>query len=275
MSQGSRLNVVRYFSGVALMIALVSLAPIAASAAPQALGLVATRDAMPLQCNGDTCVGFLSSFCLEEERMPPVARRAYKPAANSKITLIVETGDGRTIHLPGQEYLSFNVRLDFTSILAKVSLSRLAAFSPSRVSVHIGPLATLMPTPVAGDTGLHSPDELKLVTGPYRRTGNRFFDESGATGETVSMMTQMINRLPRLARAPKEARVGSLGDVLNGADGRASGDGARQRFQAIVEGCENMLTTTKRINMRACLTYRHEVMQTKANRQFWWALGGV
>jgi hypothetical protein len=159
------------------MIALVSLAPIAASAAPQALGLVATRDAMPLQCNGDTCVGFLSSFCLEEERMPPEARRAYKPAANSKITLIVETEDGRAVHLPGQEYLSFNVRLDFTSILTKVPLSRLSALSPARVSVHIGPLATLMPAPVPGDTGLHTPDEVKLVTGPYRRTGNRFFDD--------------------------------------------------------------------------------------------------
>ena len=46
-------------------------------------------------------------------------------------------------------------------------------------------------------------------------------------------------------------------------------------FQAIVEGCEGMLETTQRMNMRACLTYRHEVMQTKTNRKFWRALGGV
>jgi hypothetical protein len=189
--------------------------------------------------------------------------------------LIVETEDGRTVRLPGAKYLAFNVRLDFTSILAKVSLTRLAGLSPSAVRIKIGPLATLMPVPQPDDLDLHSPDELKLVTGPYRKTGTRFFDEGGETGETVSLMTQMINRMPKLARATPNGRKINLDTVLRGADGRASSAAARERFQNIVAGCENMLDTTKRMNMRACLTYRHEVMQTETNRAFWKALGGV
>lgn len=279
MSLGSHTDAGWRRAAAALLFGLVSFMPTTSGAegwaAPQALGLVATKDAMPLQCSGDDCVGFLSSFCLEEERMPPVARRAYRPAPNTKITLIVETKDGRTVRLPGHEYLSFNVRLDFTSILAKVSLSRLANLSPSKVKIHIGPLATLMPVPQPGDLDRHSPDELKLVTGPYRKTGTRFFDEGGETGETVSMMTQMINRLPKLARATPDGRKTNLQTVLRGADGRASSPAARARFQNIVAGCENMLDTTKRMNMRGCLTYRHEVMQTETNRAFWKALGGV
>jgi len=279
MAFGSRAGKGPWIAAAVLLFGMASVTPAATSAAgwaaPQALGLVATRDAMPLQCNGDVCVGFLSSFCLEEERMPPVARRAYTPAPNSKITLIVETKDGRTVRLPGSEYLAFNVRLDFTSILAKVSLSRLAKLAPTKVSVHIGPLATLMPMPQPGDIDRHSPDELKLVTGPYRKTGTHFFDEGGETGEAVSMMTQMINRLPQLARATQEGRTRKLQTVLRGADSRASSLKSRARFQQIVEGCENILETTKRMNMRACLTYRHEVMQTETNRAFWRALGGV
>ena len=244
-------------------------------AAPQAPGLVDTRDAMPLQCNGYHCIGFLSSFCLEEERMPLVVRCAYTPAPGTEITLIVETQDGCTVRLPGCDDMSFNVRLDFTSILAKLPQSKIAHLAPKRVSIHIAPLATLLPVPQPSDLDRHSPDELKLVLGPYRKTGTQFFDEGGETGETVSMMTQMINRLPRLARAPETARTGTLQTVLNGADGQASSAGARARFQGIVEEGEKMLETTKRMNMRACLTYRHEVMQTETNRAFWKALGGV
>ena len=212
---------------------------------------------------------------MEEERRAPVARRAYAPAANSKISLVVETADGRTVHLPGQDYLSFNVRLDFTSILAKVPKSRLASLSPTKVSVHVGPLATLIPERLPDDTNVHSADELKLVTGPYRKTGTRYFDESGEVGQTVSMMTQMINRMPRLARMPKQSRAGNLETVLAGGDGQAASPGARERFRSIVQGCETLLATTKRMNMRACLTYRHEIMQTKSNRAFWKALDGV
>ncbi len=275
MSYGSIFRFGRRLAGATAIASVLFLLPDAASAAPQALGLVATQEAMPLQCDDGVCVAFLSSFCLEEERNPPESRTAYSPAEGSNIALIVETKGGRTVRLSGADYLSFNVRLDFTSILAKLPQSRVAGLSPTRISIHVGPLATLVPVPVPGDTDLHSADELKLVTGPYRKTGNRFFDEGGETGETVSMMTQMINRMPRSGRATKEGRGGTLSLVLNGADGRASRVGARERFQAIVEGCEGMLETTERMNMRACLTYRHEVMQTRTNRKFWRALGGV
>lgn len=266
----------RRILGLATALGGLFAAPAASAfATPQALGLVATLGPVPMQCNGTACVAFLSSFCLEEERRAPVARRAYAPAPGSRITLVVETGDGRTVQLPAAEHLSFNVRLDFTSILAQVPQESLAELSPARVSIQVGPMATLLPVPMPGDTNAHSDDEIKLVTGPYRKTGTRFFDEGGEVGETVSMMTQMINRMPRKERMDRTARAGDMQVVMQGPDAQAASSGARTRFKAIVAGCENLLSTTKRMNMRGCLTYRHEVMQTKTNRAFWKALGGV
>ena len=259
-------------SCIAALASLGLILPGVGHAAPQALGLIATHDAMPLQCSGGVCVAFLSSFCLEEERSPPASRTAYVPAPGTEIALLVETEDGRTVRLPGAEYLTFRVRLDFTSVLAKVALARLAAYSPKRLHIDVGSLATLLPKPVPEDPDVHSPEELKLVTGPYRKTGRLFFD---AGDGTVSMMTQLINRLPRLARAPKSTRDDAYRSVATGAEGRASDAAARVRFRNIVESCEGILATTKRMNMRDCLTYRHEVMQTKTNRAFWKALGGV
>ena len=260
--------------GAAMLAAIFALLPGAVRAEPQALGLVATRDATPLQCAAGVCTGFFSTFCLEEERKPPSSRAAYRPTADSDITLIVETADGRTVRLPGQDYLAFRTRLDFTSMLVSVAESRLAAFSPVRISVSVGTLASLVPVPTGVDP--HQPEQLALATGPYRRAGQGFFDNGGETGETVALVTRLINIAPRRGRMTKAGRAAAYGAVVAAADGRAARDGARARFQSVVKNCERMLeATAERFNLRQCLEYRHGVIQTRTNRAFWKSLGGV
>jgi hypothetical protein len=259
-----------------MLAAIFLLLPATARAEPQALGLVATRDATPLQCEAGVCAGFFSTFCLEEDRMAPDSRAAYRPTEDSEITLVVETADGRAIRLPGRDYLTFHTRLDFTSIVARVAEARLAAFAPVRVGVEIGALVSLVPVTRAGDTDIHEPGQLALATGPYRRAGRNYFDNGGETAETVSMVTRMINVMPERGRLARTRRAVALRDTLAGAEGRAARTGARARFRSIVQGCEAMLdATAERFNMRACLVYRHEVIQTRTNRIFWKALGGV
>jgi len=259
-----------------MLAAVFLLLPVTARTEPQALGLVATHDATPLQCEAGICAGFFSTFCLEEDRLAPDSRAAYRPTKDSEITLVVESADGRTIRLPGRDYLTFHTRLDFTSIVARVAESGLAAFAPVRLGVEIGSLASLVPVAETGDTDIHEPDQLALAIGPYRRAGRNYFDNGGETAETISMVTRMINAMPERGRLAGTRRVAALRDTLAGAEGRAARTGARERFRSIVQGCETMLgATAERFNMRACLTYRHEVIQTRTNRKFWKALGGV
>jgi hypothetical protein len=261
----------RYSSLVAALFAVVLLAaPDGARAAPQMLGLVATKQATPLRCNDGICVGFFSTFCLEEDRLPPASWTAYRPVEGSQITLIVETGDGRTARLPAQDYATFKTRLDFTSILASVALSRLAKFKPVRVSIAIGPLVSLMPESL--DANPRAPELLATITGPYRRTGGFFFDDGRGRSGAVAMVTRMINLMPRRGRLPKaERRIAYI--ETRGAGAKRQDD---MRFEAIVNGCETMLArTASRANMRECLENRHAIMQTKTNKEFWKALGGV
>ncbi len=261
--------------GVLGLLGSLLIVPETARAAPQILGLVATRGDMPMQCAAGSCIGFLSTFCLEEERHPPSSRAAYTPAPNSQITLIVETKDGRTLRLPGHDYLTFQTRLDYTSILAQVETARLASLKPAQVSLHIGPLASLLPVPGPGDTALHSAEERAIATGAYRKTGQQFFDKGGEKSETVSMVTHLINVLPRKGRLEKMALDAAYRDTES-AEAGIVGIGARERFQKIVQSCEAILkSTAARYNMRNCLEYRHEVMQAETNRKFWKALGGV
>jgi len=259
---------------VAVFAMVLSMIPVSARAAPQALGLVATNEATPLQCGDGTCTGFFSTFCLEEDRLPPGRWTAYRPAVGSDITLIVETADGRTVRLPAAAYATFKTRLDFTSILVSIAESRLAAYAPVRLSIAVGPLVSLLPEPTARDANPHTPEMMATITGPYRRTGRYFFDSGGDRSEAVAMVTRMINLLPQRGRLSKGSRRSAYRDARTGTEDRNSEAGAR--FEAIVGGCEALLDKTAGpSNMRQCLEYRHGAMQTKTNKEFWKALGGV
>ena len=78
-----------------------------ASAAPQALGLAATPEPMPLHCEDGLCTAFLTAFCLQENRPQPEDGIAYLPTETSVINLLVSTKDGRTLTLPGRDYVEF------------------------------------------------------------------------------------------------------------------------------------------------------------------------
>jgi hypothetical protein len=241
-----------------------------AVAAPQVLGLVATKEATPLRCNDGLCVGFFSTFCLEKDRLPPASWVGYRPMKGSQITLIVETRDGRTVRLPAQDYVSFQTRLDFTSILASVELRRLAAFKPVRLRIAIGPLVSLLPD--VPDAKAPTRERLAVVTGAYRRTGGFFFDDGRGRSGAVAMVTRMINLMPLRGRVAKPARRTAYRQTRD--------SGAKvldaMRFETIVNGCETMLArTTNAATMRQCLESRHVIMQTKTNKEFWKALGGV
>jgi hypothetical protein len=253
--------------GAALAAVMFWAVPGAAVAAPQVLGLVATATPTPLRCENGICIGFFSTFCLEEDRLPPASWTRYRPVQGSPITLIVETGDGRIMRLPAEGYVSFKTRLDFTSVLARVALHRLAAFKPVRLRIAIGPLVSLLP-----EASAHTPQRLATVTGAYRRTGGFFFDDGQGRSATVALVTRMINLMPARGRVSSVMRQ----TIFRQARMRDANPPAALLFKTIVDGCETMLArTTNAATMRQCLENRHVILQTKTNKEFWKALGGV
>ena len=43
---------------------------------------------------------------------------------------------------------------------------------------------------------------MATIAGPYRKTGEQFFDHGDARSETIAMMTRMINYMPKHGRLP-------------------------------------------------------------------------
>ena len=234
-----------------------------ARAEPQALGLVATGEPAQMQCQFGRCDVFLSAFCLEQKRNPPMPRHAYLAGPGAEITLVVETRDGRTLRLKGRDWLAFENNSTYTSVLAYLPEARLAALGGVSAAVEVGPLASLLPRPMVGDTYPHTAAEIELATNGYRKAAEAFFGAGGEKPEMMAATTRAINALPRVGPAPKTLRDRIIRDAATGA---AAGPIAQ---------CEAISAANQRMSLRFCLELEHSNIQIDANGSFWNSLAGV
>ena len=70
-----------------------------ALATPQMMGLVANKNAVPLQCQHGDCFAEFAAFCLQPERASPVQRTAYRLHDSALLVAVATTKDVREIKL--------------------------------------------------------------------------------------------------------------------------------------------------------------------------------
>ena len=103
----------------------------AAAGQPQALGLVATADPVPMQCAAGTCRAVLSSFCLQQDHRSPSPADAYRMAAPDTVRLVGHDPAGRRIDLPTTS-LQFRPAPEYTSIEVSFPEAALGVVNPNR-----------------------------------------------------------------------------------------------------------------------------------------------
>ena len=256
----------------ALALGLMAAAP--AHAAPQALGLVASNGAPTmLDCNGIECSALFSAFCLQEARPAPSQGDAYAPAPGSAVTLLVTRADGSTLRLPGAAYLRFSTLVGFTSMriaLPRTSLSELGAVA---VAVEVGPRATMLPVPVAGDRNPQSEAEIALATGPLRAAGEAAFDRPGPTADAARLTGLMINGLPQNDFANGASDDGIWRQAVTPATAAANAEGVALARRTL-DDCRLAVEAKAAFSLRGCLVLRHADLMSGANHKFWESLAG-
>ena len=90
---------------------------------PQALGLVATAEPIPIHCKGAECSVNLSAFCLQQKRRSPAPTDLYRQAATGSIQVSARTLDGAQVILDEKD-LTFRPDPKYTSV--RVSILRAA-----------------------------------------------------------------------------------------------------------------------------------------------------
>ncbi len=241
----------------------------------QALGIVALELPAPMQCQSGFCTAYLCAFCLEKKRPPPPSGTAYRLSENTEVTLIVETAAGRTLRLDGNDWLRFETRTNYTGVLAIVDEARIGKLDPVKVSVDVGPMASLLPVAIKGDDNPHSAQEIALATGPYRQAAQLYFERNAAGAQTVSFAADLINSLPPSGNLSEE-RLKATVTTARAAFGKSKASPAtRAAVDRLIGVCHVRFPRRWHMTMRLCLEHEHGALQVKTNNTFWNSLGGV
>lgn len=238
-------------------------APVAA--APQILGLVATGEAIPLQCADGECSAVLSAFCLQEQRLPPDLDTAYAPAPGTTVTLIVASRDGTSQRLDAATLARFETRRGFTAIRVGVPAAALPEDMVA-VAIEVAPRAAVLPIAIANDPDPLGAAEITLATGPWRIAAEAVFEGNSETARAAGLTTRLINALPAKGGIAADARE-EVWRRVTAADAPVV---ARNDFEA----CGRMVDHSVGLTLRQCLAERHQRLQIDNTHAYWDALGG-
>jgi len=262
---------------VTLSVVLVAYAFVAQEARAdfQALGVVATKQPSEMQCQDGLCAAYLSAFCLEKNRPPPPNRTAYRPAENTKVTLIVETAGGKVLRLAGKDWLRFETQTNYTGVLAIADEARIGKLGAVNMSVAVGPLASLLPVLRDGGDNPHSAEDIARATGPYRQAAEHHFEQAAPRSEAVSFAAGLINALPRAGNVSEARQKAVVAAARTAFAETTTSTEARAEVDRLIKVCHVSFPRRWHMSMRICIEYEHGALQAKTNAEFWESLGGV
>jgi len=240
-----------------------------ALAAPQILGLVASADPLPLNCERGICATQASSFCLQKWRLSPPAGTEFTVANNTGLRLIATTNDGVQVTVINPK-MSIVASRGHTSVELSVDVDWMAARGYRSAQLEIGPKVSLIPVAVANDPRPQTAHDIKIATGPLRALGDKMVDQLGSASGTALGAARLLNRvasaLPKLGRSDENIREKAWDAGMKGVR-RAN---ARQRATARGE-FKHCFAATRGgyTSLRQCLGSRHDILVGKMNDRYW------
>lgn len=244
----------------------VALAP-GAQAAPQILGLMATKVPQPLMCRGAECTAELASYCLQPNRPEPWPGHAYEPELGADLTLVGRTADGKVVRVEAEPYAHFSANVAMTTVRISIDRALLAELGVEALSLDVGRSVSLLPLVYPDDADPLTKQEIAEATGTARALGAEFF-EDGPVGDTARLTAALLSRLPRNERLSPEERQRLWGDAVGSELEAVSGSEALDRARAAYEQCLEAMDNRVYYSIRDCIEGRHGRVVRKQNRAF-------
>ena len=256
-----------------VFVAALAFAMSGAQAAPQVLGIVASNGKLPLLCDALGCRGDLSTFCLQQPRANPEPGQQYTLADSRSLTLVGSNAKGESVRLPAAPYMSFVSDRGFTSVAVSMPAELVAKLGLTSVAVEVARDAALEPVAAADDDNPQSAEELSLALGAYRHQGEKFFDDTGQSGDAIRLTNVMINALPIHQRHASDTD-GHVLDAALHADAAQLADPAGVALaRDYYDTCRIKTDVTHHVDsLRSCLQGTHDRLVSNTNVDFWRSL---
>lgn len=241
-----------------------AIAPALAGEPPQALGLVATAEPIPINCEGTHCTANLSAFCLQQKRRSPSPTDRYRQAAAGKAVITAKSRSGETITVDGLD-MTFQPDPEYTSVRVSIAHKDIAHLDANTLRVAVGNQASLLPV------GYTLGADADAAVGPHREVAAQFFENNTERTEAVQMVNRLINALPRTARTGQAERQ-SLWDKTQKLQSEHK---VEEWIGTLYRNCGKAADMSPRLTLRKCLANWHHRSLSKTNKTFWSALAGV
>ena len=251
-----------------LPLTTIALASAPAQAAPQILGLIASNEPVPMTCTGGTCTAELSSVCLQQHRDTPPTGTVYRPATRTHIILTVTGPDGIKRRLPVAAALSFTSLRQFSAVKVSLPEATVRRLGDGQAKLSVGPMASIIPVAVEGDSNPQSTGEIARYTGPLRALAERAFDQDGGRVNATRILNQMVNRLPENSSAGIE-KVAALWQQTVDKD---VSDATQKYLKHAVKDCRETLRNGVMSDLRSCLSYHHDYLSGENTNNAWQAM---
>lgn len=247
--------------------------PVAATAAPQILGLVATATPLPMTCDDGTCSVEVSGVCLQEHRPAPASGTEYRAAGGSHLTLQVQGRDGILHSVPVADQLNIKSKRLFNSVLVSLPEATIKHWAGDgfEASLSVGPLVTLVPVPDSQDPNPITEEEIADLSGPLRQVAESAIHGDTEILGTTQWLNQMVNRLPSDA-SPVPGGLDAVRDQSMGATTAAQNPKVLQRVNGVLDACREILRVDLSPNLRSCLSNQHDILNAETTQKVWRSL---
>lgn len=242
-----------------------------AFAAPQILGLVASKQPIFLTCKAGVCTAEVTTVCLQEHRRVPVPGRAYKAGPGTVITLTVIDKAGQKQSVSIAKEIAISARRHFTSVHVSLPEKTVRRFGEGAARLSIGALASAVPVAKLSDKAPLTRYEIEKYTGPLREIAEAVFDQDSLTVETTSTLNQVINLLPEGIANDRAQFEKSWAAVMQD-KARKLTPAARRAISKIAQTCRHDFRVGKHVTLRVCLEQRHDILASDTNKKVWQAL---
>jgi hypothetical protein len=248
-----------------------------AVAAPQILGLVATAEPTALVCAEGTCSAEFSSFCLQDNRVPPRSGTAYTVARGESLTLVVTAADGSRRRLPAAGLVRVVSARAYMAVTVSLAERDLKALGATGAAITVGQQVSLVPVPEPGDPWPLTEDDVAAATGPNRAGAANFFDRGGELPVAARITNRLINAAPSDGPLGPQERDGPGRDDLwrrvVGTDPAAAADPGTRSAARSFARCRDLVAEGGHSTLRRCLEQQHDALMVETNGEFWQTLG--
>lgn len=244
----------------AAFIAALAFAAPAATAAPQVLGLLATKVPQPLLCDDRICAADFASFCLQSGRGEPFTGQPYRAAGAAGLTLVATTAEGRTLSVPANGHLRFAANVAMTAVRVFVDRATVGRFGATQLALQVEPGVSLLPIVPADDPDPLTAAEIAHATGPARSVGAAFFEDGGPVGVTARLMAALLSGLPGEGQVSPSQRERLWQDAIDSDLQRVSTAEGLAEARRHLEACRATLEFGVHYSLRSCLEARHGVL---------------